>query len=160
MTNFTRRLFLGAAATSAAAFARLPARAEDRIALRVTASLSTEADMYRLLASAFEAKHPGVSVKIDASQRDCNALIQATLRDSLTGQLADISIQGNNTLRFYVDRGMAVDLTDAVNAEIAAPRYRHRSGRSDAFAQGLRPPASVVADVTNFSMLGQSQINC
>lgn len=83
--------------------------------MRVTASPSTEADMYRLLASAFEAKHPGVSVKIDASQPDCNALIQATLRDSLTGQLADISIQDNNTLRFYVDRGMAsISLTPSM----------------------------------------------
>lgn len=91
------------------------------ITLRVTAAPSTVADMYKVMAEAFQAKHPDISVVIDTAQRDYNALVDATLRDVLTGQLADVSIQGNNKLRLYVDRGMAVPLDDYLAVEAGSP---------------------------------------
>lgn len=96
------------------------AYAED-ITLRVTAAPSIEADMFKLMGEAFEAKHPGIKVVVDSSQRDYNALVDATLRDTLTGQLADVSVQGNSKLRLYVDRGMAVPLDGYLAEEAASP---------------------------------------
>ncbi|MDQ7251038.1 extracellular solute-binding protein [Dongia sedimenti] len=122
MTVVGRRHFLATAAGAAALLAHVPARAQQAIKLRVTAAPSTQADMYRLMGQAFEAKHPGISIAIDATQRDYNALVDATLRDSLTGELADVSIQGNSTLRLYADRGMAVALDSELEAEMASPQ--------------------------------------
>jgi multiple sugar transport system substrate-binding protein len=121
MTSIDRRRFLAAAASTALMLHQAPARAEAKIKLRVTAAPSTVADMYKRMASAFEAAHPEIAIDLDTSQRDYDGLVDATLRDSLTGQLADVSIQGNNKLRLYVDRGMAVELDDLFDAEMASP---------------------------------------
>lgn len=110
----------GALAAIAIASAE-PGKAQEPITLRVTAAPSTVAEMYKIMGSAFEASHPGISVNVDTTQRDYNALVDATLRDVLTGQLADVSIQGNNKVRLYVDRGLAVPLDDYLATEIKSP---------------------------------------
>lgn len=121
MATLDRRQFLAATAGTAAALAVKGAGGQEKITLKVTAAPSTVADMYRMVASAFEARHPDIAIKLDTSQRDYDSLVDATLRDNLTSELADVSIQGNNKLRLYVDRGMAVALDDLLEAEIAAP---------------------------------------
>jgi len=122
MTSIDRRRFLATTAGAALLLAQAPAMARARITLRVTAAPSVVADMYKLMAEAFEAAHPDIAIDLDTSQRDYDGLVDATLRDNLTGQLADLSFQGNNKLRLYVDRGMAVALDDLFAAEMASPQ--------------------------------------
>ncbi|RWQ22717.1 extracellular solute-binding protein [Mesorhizobium sp.] len=122
MKSLTRRNALIGAGAAATYFLTGPSiRAQEKVTLRVTAAPSIVADMYRLMGEAFMAKHPDIAVAIDSTQRDYNALLDATLRDALTAQLADVSIQGNNKLRLYVDRAMAVALDDYLTAEARDP---------------------------------------
>ncbi|PSH60880.1 ABC transporter substrate-binding protein [Phyllobacterium sophorae] len=119
--NFKRRILCAMAAASFALSMTTPGWSQEKVTLRVTAAPSTVADMYEIMGKAFEAKHPGIAVKIDATQRDYIALLDTTLREALTGQLADVSIQGNNKIRLLVDRGMAVPLDDYLAAEMKSP---------------------------------------
>ncbi|MDE1992211.1 MAG: ABC transporter substrate-binding protein [Rhizobiaceae bacterium] len=118
---FSKLTLSVAAIMSALLLASAPARSEEKITLRVTAAPSSVGDMYKLIGRAFEAKHPGISVNIDATQRDYDALFDATMRDKLTGQLADVSIQGNNKIRLFVDRGLAIPLDDYIAEEARSP---------------------------------------
>ncbi|MFD2053687.1 extracellular solute-binding protein [Mesorhizobium calcicola] len=118
MSIFSRRFFIGAAAATLCSVGLTEANAAEELTLRVSAAPSIVADMYEAMARAFEAKHPKIKIDIDTSQRDYNAQVDATLRDSLTGQLADVSIQGNNKIRLYVDRGLAVPLDDYLSVEL------------------------------------------
>lgn len=122
MTLITRRaVLIGGGAAAAVLASRQVVSAQARLTLRVTAAPSTVASMYQAMGTAFSAKHPDIAVDIDTTQRDYDALVQATLRDGLTDRLADVSIQGNNKLRLYVDRGMAVPLDDYLAADAKSP---------------------------------------
>ncbi|GLS33080.1 multiple sugar transport system substrate-binding protein [Mesorhizobium albiziae] len=123
MSPITRRdALIGAGATAATFLLNSsPLLAEERIELRVTAAPSTVADMYRSIAEAFGAQHPNILVNLDTTQRDYDALVDDTLRDVMTGQLADVSIQGNNKIRLFVDRGLAVPLNDYLAEEAKSP---------------------------------------
>ena len=121
MMHLTRRGFLGTAGTLAI-LSQTRVSAQEKITLRVTAAPSLVADMYKEMAAAFEASHPDIAVQIDATLRDYDGLVEATLRDNLTGQIADVSIQGNNKARIYADRGLVEPLDDLFEAEIASPQ--------------------------------------
>ncbi|MBB5538788.1 extracellular solute-binding protein [Rhizobium giardinii] len=105
-----RRTFCASLIIGAGIAAASVASAQEPIKLRVTAAPSNVSEMYKALATAFEASHPNIRVTLDTTYRDYNALVDATLRDALTGEVADVSIQGNNKIRLYVDRKMAVPL--------------------------------------------------
>ncbi|MGX9147695.1 extracellular solute-binding protein [Mesorhizobium sp. 128a] len=121
MSILSRRSFIGVAAAALCSFALTEANAAEKLTLRVTAAPSIVADMYQAMARAFEAKYPNIEIAIDTSQRDYNAQVDSTLRDSLTGQLADVSIQGNNKIRLYVDRGLAIPLDNYLAVEMKSP---------------------------------------
>lgn len=116
-----RRILCAGLTAVAALFSAVPSSADEHITLRVTAAPSTVAEMYKSMAQAFEAKHSNISINIDTTQRDYDALVDDTFRDALTGQLADVSIQGNNKIRLFVDRGLAVPLNDYLAEEAKSP---------------------------------------
>jgi len=96
-----------------AAAAADTATAQD-MTLRVTATPSTFADMFRTLVDRFEAANPDIAVELDASQRDQNDLVQQLFRQAITGDLPDVSFQGYNYLRNLVDRDLVVPLDNRV----------------------------------------------
>src|SRR5690606_30206647 len=69
------------------------------------------------LAKRFSEKFPDYSVKFRAPTTEYEAAAQQALRHAVTNQLADVSFQGLNRQRVFVDRGIAVDLTPFIKAE-------------------------------------------
>ena len=82
----------------------------DTITLEVTATPSIFTTMFEGFAEAFEAANPDIRIELDTSQRDQSDMIQALLRQSLIGDVPDVSFQGYNYLRLLVDQGLAVPL--------------------------------------------------
>lgn len=80
------------------------------------------------IAKRFTEKFPDYTVKFRAPTSDYEAAAQQALRHAVTGQLADVSYQGLNRQRVFVDRGIAVDLTPFIQAE----QEWAKSGYSDA----------------------------
>lgn len=85
-------------------------------------------ETHQEIAKRFHAKFPDYKVKFRAPTPDYEAAAQQSLRHAVTGQLADVSFQGLNRQRIFVDRGIAVDLTPFIEAE---PDWE-QSGYSDA----------------------------
>lgn len=79
------------------------------------------------LAKRFSEKFPDYSVKFRAPTTDYESAAQQALRHAVTNQLADVSFQGLNRQRVFVDRDIAVDLTPFIKAE---PNWEER-GYSD-----------------------------
>lgn len=79
------------------------------------------------LAKRFSEKFPDYSVKFRAPTTDYEPAAQQALRHAVTNQLADVSFQGLNRQRVFVDRDIAVDLTPFIKAE---PNWEER-GYSD-----------------------------
>jgi multiple sugar transport system substrate-binding protein len=69
------------------------------------------------LAKRFSEKFPDYSVKFRAPTTEYEAAAQQALRHAVTNQLADVSFQGLNRQRVFVDRGIAVDLTPFIKTE-------------------------------------------
>ncbi|KKW68413.1 ABC transporter substrate-binding protein [Lampropedia cohaerens] len=69
------------------------------------------------IARKFTEKFPDYTVKFRAPTNEYEAAAQQALRHAVTGQLADVSYQGLNRQRLFVDRGIAVDLAPFIAAE-------------------------------------------
>ncbi|WP_233208266.1 ABC transporter substrate-binding protein [Pollutimonas subterranea] len=69
------------------------------------------------LAKRFSIKFPDYSVKFRAPTPEYESAAQQALRHAVTNQLADVSFQGLNRQRVFVDRAIAVDLTPFIKAE-------------------------------------------
>ena len=69
------------------------------------------------IAKRFTEKFPDYTVKFRAPTPEYEAATQQALRHAVTRQLADVSYQGLNRQRVFVDRNIAVDLTPFINAE-------------------------------------------
>ncbi len=69
------------------------------------------------IAQRFTEKFPDYTVKFRAPTPDYEVAAQQALRQAVTRQLADVSFQGLNRQRVFVDRGIAVDLTPFIQAE-------------------------------------------
>ena len=69
------------------------------------------------LAKKFNEKFPDYTVKFRAPTPEYETAAQQALRHAVTNQLADVSFQGLNRQRVFVDRGIAVDLTPFIEAE-------------------------------------------
>jgi len=69
------------------------------------------------IAKRFTEKFPDYTVKFRAPTTEYESAAQQALRHAVTRQLADVSYQGLNRQRVFVDRGIAVDLTPFINAE-------------------------------------------
>ncbi|WP_454743922.1 ABC transporter substrate-binding protein [Cupriavidus necator] len=80
-------------------------------------------DTHQAIARKFAEKFPGYSVKFRAPTPDYEVAAQQALRHAVTKQLADVSFQGLNRQRIFVDRGIAVDLTPFIRQE---KNWEHR----------------------------------
>ena len=69
------------------------------------------------IARRFNEKYPDYTVKFRAPTTEYETAAQQALRHAVTGQLADVSYQGLNRQRVFVDRDIAVDLTPFIQAE-------------------------------------------
>jgi len=65
----------------------------------------------------FEAQHPGVIVTYRGALPDYGAGIQALLRESMIGDMPDVSYVGISHIPTVADRGLFVDLADLMAAE-------------------------------------------
>lgn len=73
--------------------------------------------VHKEIAKEFMAKYPQYKIRFKAPTKDYEDSVQQSLRQSITGQLSDVSFQGLNRQRIFVDRGIAVDLTPFIQAE-------------------------------------------
>lgn len=73
--------------------------------------------VHQELAKRFTEKFPDYSVKFRAPTTDYESAAQQALRHAVTNQLADVSFQGLNRQRVFVDRNIAVDLTPFIKSE-------------------------------------------
>ena len=69
------------------------------------------------IAKQFHAKFPAYTVKFRAPTTDYEAAAQQALRHAVTKQMADVSFQGLNRQRLFVDRKLAVDLNAFIKNE-------------------------------------------
>lgn len=69
------------------------------------------------IARQFTEKFPDYTVKFRAPTPEYEEAAQQALRHAVTRQLADVSYQGLNRQRVFVDRDIAVDLTPFIQAE-------------------------------------------
>jgi len=69
------------------------------------------------IAQRFHEKYPAYSVRFRAPTTEYEAAAQQTLRQAVTHQLPDVSFQGLNRQRLFVDRHIAVDLTPFIKGE-------------------------------------------
>lgn len=90
------------------AWQAVPAVAEP-LTLRVTYGTLGYHDTYRAIADRFTAEHPDIRVELRGAE-NYEPLVQQTMRDAAVGQLPDVSHQGMNWIRLFVDRGFAVPL--------------------------------------------------
>lgn len=80
------------------------------------------------IAKQFTEKFPDYTVTFRAPTPEYETAAQQALRHAVTNQLADVSYQGLNRQRVFVDRGIAVDLTQFIEKE----ENWAQSGYSDA----------------------------
>lgn len=69
------------------------------------------------LAKKFNEAFPDYTVRYRAPTTEYESAAQQALRHAVTNQLADVSYQGLNRQRVFVDRGIAVDLTPFIEKE-------------------------------------------
>ncbi len=74
-------------------------------------------DVQATIAQRFHEKYPAYSVRFRAPTTEYEAAAQQALRQAVTHQLPDVSFQGLNRQRLFVDRHIAVDLTPFINHE-------------------------------------------
>lgn len=74
-------------------------------------------DVHEKIAKDFMAKFPQYKVSFRAPTPGYEEAAQQSLRQAVTNQLADVSYQGLNRQRVFVDRGIAVDMTPFIRAE-------------------------------------------
>ncbi|MHB8948640.1 MAG: ABC transporter substrate-binding protein [Rhodoferax sp.] len=74
-------------------------------------------EVHERIAKDFMAKFPQYKVTFRAPTPGYEESAQQALRQAVTNRLSDVSYQGLNRQRVFVDRGIAVDMTPFVNAE-------------------------------------------
>jgi multiple sugar transport system substrate-binding protein len=72
------------------------------------------------LAALFESRH-GVRVNLRAPEEDYEAMLQRTLRDAVTRNLPDLTLQGLNRQRTLLERDLLVDLAPLLAADPETP---------------------------------------
>lgn len=74
-------------------------------------------EVHEKIAKDFMAKYPQYKVTFRAPTPGYEESAQQSLRQAVTNQLSDVSYQGLNRQRVFVDRGIAVDMTPFIKAE-------------------------------------------
>ncbi len=77
-------------------------------------------EVHDKIAADFMAKFPQYKITYRAPTPGYEEAAQQSLRQAVTKQLADVSYQGLNRQRVFVDRGIAVDMTPFLKAENTA----------------------------------------
>ncbi len=141
-----RAVLAGGAGSLAAACARRD-RPLDR--LRVSYGPLTLSAMYRQVAAAFEAAHPGITIELLPAY-GYDEVMQRDFRLALVGDESDVSHVGLNALRFYQERDLAQPLDDFMAADPDIPLTTHPLiGRSGGLTRAL--PFAVSVPVSYFN---------
>lgn len=74
-------------------------------------------DVQTTIAQRFHEKYPDYTVRFRTPSIEYEAAAQQALRQAITHQLPDVSFQGLNRQRLFVDRHIAVDLTPFIKQE-------------------------------------------
>lgn len=74
-------------------------------------------DLHQELADKFKAEHPEITVRFLGPAVDYEDATQKVLRGAVTNSLPDISFQGLNRIRVFVERDLAVPLEPLIAAE-------------------------------------------
>lgn len=121
-----RTALLSAAAVIATS---MMATAEAKVNIDVQYPLAFIFDsVFAQLKADFEKQHPDITVTYRAPYKEYEDAAQTALRQSISGDLADVSMQAINLQRLFVDRKIAVD----VSPFIAAEKGWKEQGYSDA----------------------------
>lgn len=93
-----------------------PGRAATEITIQFPYAKAYNPVMTKLKA-AFEKAHPQYTVKFRPAYKDYKDGIQTAMKQAVTKQLPDLTIQGILFQRSFVERGLAVDLSPFIEAE-------------------------------------------
>lgn len=72
---------------------------------------------YEAIMPAFKAAHPNINVNIRASYEEYEDASNTVLREAVSGNLPDVTMQGLNRQQILVDRGIAVSLEPFIAQE-------------------------------------------
>lgn len=81
--------------------------------------------IHQKIISEFNKLHPNIRIKLERPYQDYDALAQRTKSGLTQGNPPDLSFQGIDQIRQYVDNKTAWDFTDWVNAD---PRWSEKNG--------------------------------
>lgn len=91
--------------------------AAESIVLEVTNSSGSYAKILEETAQDFEAANPDIRILVRKPAERHEAHLQATLRDAVTGNLADVALHGNHLVSIVVKRGIAQPIDDLIAKE-------------------------------------------
>ena len=74
-------------------------------------------ETHKQIAAEFAKKHPEIKVTFRAAYDSYEEGTQKVLREAITKQMPDISFQGLNRIRIFVDRGIAQPLDEFIKAD-------------------------------------------
>ena len=74
-------------------------------------------DVHNQIANKFMQKHPDVKIKFLAPADAYEECAQIVLRGAITGNMPDVSYQGHNRVRIFVDRDLVVPLDEFIKEE-------------------------------------------
>lgn len=117
-----RHVFRTAAALAITAAMGGPALAQVEIEVQYPLAFIFD-ELFVELKAAFEAEHPDIAVTYRPPYQQYEDAAQTALRNAITNELPDVSLQAINLQRVFVDRGIAVPL-DSLIAEEADWRER------------------------------------
>lgn len=113
-----KRVFLKSVALAAWVVCGMGAQAQQPVEIAVDYPYpDIFKDVHEKIAKDFMAKFPQYKVTFRAPTPGYEESTQQSLRQAVTNQLADVSYQGLNRQRVFVDRGIAVDMTPFIAAE-------------------------------------------
>ncbi|HHD79727.1 MAG TPA: ABC transporter substrate-binding protein [Epsilonproteobacteria bacterium] len=89
--------------------------------------------VHQELKEKFEKQNPDIEVKVRPGAEDYEDATQKVLRDSITNRMPDISFQGLNRFRIFVDKGLAVDLAPFIKND---PKMSEKGFNESMYAAG------------------------
>ena len=96
----------------------LPALAQDSVTIDFVYPYSSLFDVtYEAIMPAFKAAHPNIDINIRASYEEYEDASNTILREAVSGNLPDVTMQGLNRQQILVDRGIAQSLEPFIARE-------------------------------------------
>ena len=116
MEEQTKRRPMAIAASLVAMCFAAPAAAQD-LTLRITYFPPYYAELYASIAERFEETHPHITLDFVGGATSYNELMQQTLRNSIVGDVPDLSHQGLPQVPILARNGLTVPLDPFISAE-------------------------------------------